>query len=115
MKEKQGKEGKEERKGAVKVNLRRRQQSPLAGVCFQTEARRNRAERAFCSGCTPLARFVPNGKRRRDGTLSSTGTLRLPGQSFPVTGRRKGDVDRSSERKTKRRKERKQEGGWRDS
>lgn len=67
------------------------------------------------SPCAPRALFVPSRKTTRNGALPSTGTLRLPGKNSPVPGRRKVDVDWSSERKAKRRKEKKQEGGTRDN
>lgn len=57
------------------------------------------------SPCARWALFVPSRKRRRNGALPSTGTLRPPGKNSPVPGRRKVDVDWSSKRKAKRRKE----------
>ena len=104
VKEKQRKGEKKERKGAVKVAVPGKQRIPPPELRVQAAPRRSERSAHSAPGAHRLRSLFE--KSRRDGTLPCTGTLRLCQGGGKATW---------TVSKTKRRKERKQEGGWRDS
>lgn len=120
MKEKQSKEGKEERKGAVKVNLRRSQRISLAGSFSNLKPGGAEQSAHSVPGAPPLRALFRMERGEEMGLCPPQELWGCRGKSPLCPGGGKATWTgapsaKPREGRKEERKERKQEGGWRDS